>query len=62
MTAPKRTNPPPSEPSQENARSAAQGEALRSEPGPAGAAVSPEEQMARFEEDLKESDWGHQPC
>jgi len=25
-------------------------------------ALSPEEQMARFEDDLKENDWGHQPC
>jgi hypothetical protein len=24
--------------------------------------ASPEEQMARFEEALKEEDWGHQPC
>lgn len=24
--------------------------------------VSVEEQMARFEEALKECDWGHQPC
>jgi len=24
--------------------------------------LSPEEQMARYEESLKESDWGHQPC
>jgi hypothetical protein len=24
--------------------------------------LSPEEQMERFEEDLKENDWGHQPC
>jgi hypothetical protein len=24
--------------------------------------LTPEEQMARFEEDLKEHDWGHQPC
>lgn len=23
---------------------------------------TPEEQMARFEEALKEEDWGHQPC
>ena len=23
---------------------------------------SEEEQMALYEEDLKESDWGHQPC
>lgn len=25
-------------------------------------ALTAEEQMARFEEALKESDWGHQPC
>lgn len=24
--------------------------------------LTPEEQMERFEEDLKETDWGHQPC
>ncbi len=24
--------------------------------------LSPEEQMARFEKELKEQDWGHQPC
>lgn len=24
--------------------------------------LSPEEQMARFEKELKEKDWGHQPC
>ncbi|MBX7208645.1 MAG: hypothetical protein K1X78_10055 [Verrucomicrobiaceae bacterium] len=24
--------------------------------------LSAEEQMARYEEALKESDWGHQPC
>jgi len=24
--------------------------------------LSAEEQMARFEEELKENDWGHQPC
>lgn len=24
--------------------------------------LSKEEQMARFEEDLKYNDWGHQPC
>lgn len=27
-------------------------------PGP----LTPEEQMAAFEKDLKENDWGHQPC
>jgi hypothetical protein len=24
--------------------------------------LTPEEQMARFEAELKEQDWGHQPC
>lgn len=24
--------------------------------------LTPEEQMAIYEESLKESDWGHQPC
>jgi hypothetical protein len=24
--------------------------------------LTPEEQMAAFEKELKESDWGHQPC
>jgi len=24
--------------------------------------LSAEEQMARFEKELKENDWGHQPC
>jgi hypothetical protein len=24
--------------------------------------LTPEEQMAKYEEDLKENDWGHQPC
>jgi hypothetical protein len=24
--------------------------------------LTPEEQMALFEKDLRENDWGHQPC
>jgi hypothetical protein len=35
-------------------------------PIPAGDAapnlLTPEEQMALYEQDLKEKDWGHQPC
>jgi hypothetical protein len=27
-----------------------------------GHQLTPEEQMARFEKEMKESDWGHQPC
>lgn len=26
------------------------------------AELSPEEQMERFAQELKETDWGHQPC
>jgi hypothetical protein len=29
---------------------------------PTARALTPEEQMALFEKDLKENDWGHQPC
>ena len=29
---------------------------------PAANKLTPEEQMALFEKDLKEKDWGHQPC
>jgi hypothetical protein len=28
----------------------------------AAADLTPEEQMALFEKELKEKDWGHQPC
>ena len=29
---------------------------------PSPNALTPAEQMALFEKDLKENDWGHQPC
>lgn len=29
---------------------------------PAKKELTPEEQMALYEENLKETDWGHQPC
>ena len=29
---------------------------------PPASSLSAEEQMKRFEKDLKEKDWGHQPC
>jgi hypothetical protein len=31
-------------------------------PPPTANQLSPEEQLALFEKDLKENDWGHQPC
>jgi hypothetical protein len=32
------------------------------QPSSSNKVLSPEEQMEQFEEDLKENDWGHQPC
>jgi|LakMenEpi03Aug12_release.lakeMendotaPanAssembly.Ray.scaffolds.fasta_scaffold4849870_1 hypothetical protein len=29
---------------------------------PPSVALTPEEQMERFARELKETDWGHQPC
>ncbi len=35
----------------------------REEPkSPAPSGLTPEEQMALFEKELRENDWGHQPC
>ncbi len=31
-------------------------------PSPPGKKLTPEEQMALYEDSLKETDWGHQPC
>ncbi|HUR57775.1 MAG TPA: hypothetical protein VM029_08695 [Opitutaceae bacterium] len=31
-------------------------------PAPVPAPLTPEEQMEKFAQDLKENDWGHQPC
>ena len=44
------TKPPPTPP------------AASAEPAPAPNPLTPEEQMALFEKELKETDWGHQPC
>jgi hypothetical protein len=30
--------------------------------GAASQELTPEEQMALYEKELKENDWGHQPC
>jgi len=43
------------------APAAGTGPAEAGEP-PAVQKLSPEEQMALFEKELKENDWGHQPC
>lgn len=46
----KRVDPPPNE-----------GKGER-EPAPKPETLTAEEQMARYEEALKNDDWGHQPC
>jgi hypothetical protein len=54
MNEPKPNNAPPPNPGDAN-----------SAPTPESAApeqLSKEEQWALFEKELKESDWGHQPC
>lgn len=48
----------PEQPPERGAREPEQ--SIRDEP--AAKALTPEEQMAAYEESLKESDWGHQPC
>lgn len=57
MSEPKQNNASPANP-------AAPGD-VNSAPTPESAApeqLSKEEQWALFEKELKESDWGHQPC
>lgn len=46
--------PPPADPASDAGK--------KKEPPPDPNALSPEEQMERFAEKLKEDDWGHQPC
>jgi hypothetical protein len=52
-------NPPQNEPEQVEKAS---GDAEASAPATPKKELTPEEQMALYEEDLKETDWGHQPC
>ncbi|HVZ65211.1 MAG TPA: hypothetical protein VG936_11615 [Lacunisphaera sp.] len=42
--------------------SGATGGAQPAMPPPGANQLTPDEQMARFERELKEQDWGHQPC
>jgi hypothetical protein len=54
---PREPVPPPPSPSPPPA------ETQKPAANPANAnALTPEEQMALFEQELKETDWGHQPC
>jgi len=59
------SDPPPSPPP--NPGPIAPPAGIASTPAADSAAVAanrltPEEQMALFEKELKENDWGHQPC
>ena len=47
--------------SQENGESTSQ-QSGAPEPSAEKKKLTPEEQMALYEESLKETDWGHQPC
>jgi len=57
------TNPSPNDPVPPTDPATAAGSTA---PEPAAAVPSPpltpEEQMALYEKELKETDWGHQPC
>jgi len=71
MTDPKRTvapgpagdsGPAPRSDRTENAPGATANGAAESPDATEAKALSPEEQMALFEKELKENGWGHQPC
>lgn len=62
MNEPVPTPTPPSEMNPGKPLAAAAANAAGTgEPVPANQ-LTPEEQMALFEKELKENDWGHQPC
>jgi len=62
MTEPKPAVEPPAELDKGKAV-ATGGAAAVAASGPVAAnQLTPEEQMALFEKELKENDWGHQPC
>jgi hypothetical protein len=48
-------------PNASNPATAATPDVVTSEQKPVNQ-LTPEEQMALFEKELKETDWGHQPC
>jgi hypothetical protein len=65
MSAPSRPITPPPTSVASNPASPIATPAAGAVPEPAPIPVSkltPEEQMAAFEKELKENDWGHQPC
>ncbi len=59
-TVPNRPGASPPPPADATANSSASVQAAAPVASPE--TLTPEEQMALFEKELKETDWGHQPC
>jgi hypothetical protein len=55
---PKESPPRPPAPAAENPAPVD----AKKDPPPPVSQLTPEEQMEKFAEELKEQDWGHQPC
>ena len=49
-------------PDARSGKTAAPGEDSQPDARKSDIPLTPEEQMALYEKDLKENDWGHQPC
>ncbi len=65
MSAEPRPPPPAAHPPTAPAAASPSAEpasSVSSETSPPANPLTPEEQMALFEQELKETDWGHQPC
>ncbi len=63
MSEPHPEAPPPGAPSSVSSSAAASATPPPKPTEPVAVnQLTPEEQMALFEKELKENDWGHQPC
>ena len=68
MTDPNPNGPARSSAKEDNGKNAAPPSSAPGEKGGSGSAqtsgreLTPDEQMALYEKELKENDWGHQPC
>jgi hypothetical protein len=55
-------SPPAVSPSPPDNQTAGEKSPRQSTPASEPNALTPEEQMEKFAQELKEQDWGHQPC
>lgn len=55
-------NPAPSDSPKPSSPATPEAQPVTEVPPAASPALTPEEQMALYEKELKETDWGHQPC